>query len=114
MSRFTKEHRSCRNLIKTILPAAIFVVVMALFIAGVFSMRSQTVGHQKDNLISALNRDIVYCYASEGSYPESLEYMKEHYGLTYDETKFYVDYRILAANVYPDVTVIEIEEQEEP
>ena len=114
MARFTREHRSSHNLIKTILPAAIFVAVMVLFIAGVFSMRSQTAGRQKENLINALNRDIVYCYATEGYYPESLQYMKDHYGLTYDESRFYVDYRILAANIYPDVTIIEIEEQEEP
>ncbi|MBF1030306.1 MAG: hypothetical protein HXK91_08980, partial [Lachnospiraceae bacterium] len=40
-------------------------------------------------------------------YPPSLDYLKERYGLTYDESFFYVDYQPLASNLYPDVTVLE-------
>ena len=43
----------------------------------------------------------------EGSYPESLEYLKEHYGITYDEDRFFVDYKIVGTNILPDVTIIE-------
>lgn len=50
---------------------------------------------------------IVYCYATEGTYPESLEDLKAHYGLTYDEDLFFVDYQTVGANIYPDVTIIE-------
>ena len=54
-----------------------------------------------------LIRNITYCYAVEGSYPESLDYLKEHYGLTYDEDRFFVDYQVIGANILPDVTIIE-------
>ena len=63
--------------------------------------------HQKESLERALNRSIVYCYATEGTYPESLEDLKAHYGLTYDEDLFFVDYQTVGANIYPDVTIIE-------
>ena len=43
----------------------------------------------------------------EGSYPESLDYLKEHYGLTYDDHYFFVDYHAAGANLFPDVTIIE-------
>ena len=43
----------------------------------------------------------------EGSYPESLQYLKEHYGLTYDDDKFFVDYQTLGSNIMPDVTIID-------
>ena len=46
------------------------------------------------------------CYSIEGAYPESLEYMEEHYGLTYDKDVFFVDYQPIAGNLYPDYTVI--------
>ena len=36
-----------------------------------------------------------------------LEYLKENYGLTYNEDLFYVDYRTTGANLMPDVTIIE-------
>ena len=58
-------------------------------------------------LEAALNRSITHCYAIEGTYPESLEYLTKNYGLTYDEDKFYIDYQPLGADIMPDVTVIE-------
>ena len=35
-----------------------------------------------------------------------LEYLKEHYGLIYNEDLFFVDYRLQGANIFPDVTII--------
>ena len=55
----------------------------------------------------AVIRKKAYCYATEGTYPESLEDLKAHYGLTYDEDLFFVDYQTVGANIYPDVTIIE-------
>ncbi len=52
-------------------------------------------------------RSITHCYAVEGTYPSSLEYLKENYGLTYDETVFFVDYQTIGSNILPDVTIIE-------
>ncbi len=51
-------------------------------------------------------RGITYCYAAEGSYPASLNDLKEHYGLFYDEEKYRIDYQPLGANIMPDVTII--------
>lgn len=45
--------------------------------------------------------------ALEGVYPESLEYLKEHYGLTYNEDRYIVNYEALGSNLMPDVTVME-------
>ena len=80
---------------------------MLLFYQGIESLSSGSVRRQKESLENALNRSITYCYAVEGSYPESLEYLKEHYGITYDEDRFFVDYKIVGANILPDVTIIE-------
>lgn len=77
------------------------------FISGIDSFSDSTRRHQKESLERALNRSIVYCYATEGTYPESLEDLKAHYGLTYDEDLFFVDYQTVGANIYPDVTIIE-------
>ena len=75
--------------------------------ASIDSFSDSTRRHQKESLERALNRSIVYCYATEGTYPESLEDLKAHYGLTYDEDLFFVDYQTVGANIYPDVTIIE-------
>ena len=95
------------------LAGCLFCGVLLLF-AGGMQYVSDTAGErQKEILERALNRDIVYCYASQGRYPESLDYIKEEYGLMYDESSFYVDYKVLGENIYPDVTVIEIETEKE-
>ena len=46
-------------------------------------------------------------YAMEGAYPESLEYLKEHYGLNYDETRYIINYEVMGSNLMPDVMVLE-------
>ncbi len=56
---------------------------------------------------NALTRGVTYCYTVEGSYPESLEYLKENYGLIYDEDLFFVDYKVEGSNILPDITIIE-------
>ena len=50
------------------------------------------------------------CYALEGTYPPNLQYLEEHYGLTYDKKRFYVDYLAIGSNFFPDVTVIVLAE----
>ena len=75
-------------------------------------MSSSTGDRQEASLINAMERNIVHCYALEGFYPPSLSYMEEHYGLTYDQTMFIVDYQPIGTNIYPDFTIIRKGEQE--
>ncbi len=84
-----------------------FLLILLLFLEGISSLSVSTRQRQKESLENAIMRDITYCYAMEGNYPESLDYLKEHYGLTYDEDVFFVDYRISGSNIRPDVTIIE-------
>ena len=92
---------------KFIISVCVFLLIVLLFYQGIESLSSGSVRRQKESLENALNRSITYCYAVEGSYPESLEYLKEHYGITYDEDRFFVDYKIIGANILPDVTIIQ-------
>ena len=110
MSRFQTEKKSHSSR-RIVLSAVIFALILGLFLLGVSSFSDDTLDRQYESLENALNRDITYCYAVEGFYPESLDYIKEHYGLTYDEDHFYVDYHAIAANIPPDVTIIRREEQ---
>ena len=96
------------HLLKPLFLVLCFVVLMGLFITGLQRFNESTVVRQKESLEKAIVRDIAECYALEGVYPPSLNYMKAHYGLTYDETMFFVDYRPIGGNLYPDyyVTVL--------
>lgn len=96
-----KKHEKCFWL-----SLFISVAVLIIFYTGIDSFSADSVTRQKASLEQALQRSITYCYATEGTYPETLDYLKEHYGLTWDESLFYVDYRVTAANIYPDVTIL--------
>lgn len=85
----------------------VFFVVVLLFCAGIDGASGKAKEEQKANLEDAVWRSITQYYAIEGRYPESLEALKEQYGLQYDSELFFVDYQVFGANLMPDVTVIE-------
>lgn len=59
----------------------------------------------------AIRRAAVQCYAIEGEYPPSLEYLKENYGIEAGE--YVVHYTVIASNLMPDITVFALEDGEE-
>lgn len=61
----------------------------------------------KQQLETLLRRTAVSCYASEGFYPPSVEYMKTHYGLQFEEERYMVHYERFASNLMPDITILE-------
>ena len=104
MSRFQVRKR--RKITSFHVGILLFSAILVLFLYGISYVGSSTEERQEDSLIKAMERNIVHCYALEGFYPPSLEYMEEHYGLTYDKDMFIVDYQPIGTNLYPDFTVI--------
>lgn len=97
------------------MPAAGIVIMLLLFLVFILFFYRQFSGMSdevKDSdiemLKNALNNAAVTCYAIEGSYPESLEYIEEHYGITVDREKYIVEYQIFLPNVMPEITVYAI------
>lgn len=86
-------------------------VILVVFWLMVNTVSETTVERQQESLSRALNRDIVHCYAVEGYYPPSLDYIEEHYGLTYDHSRFKVDYQPIGSNIRPDVTILVVGNQ---
>lgn len=86
----------------------VFILIAILFLIGVIRIQKSTIDKQQKSLETAIDRDIIQCYCLEGTYPPSLDYLKDHYGLVYDENYFFVDYRPIASNLYPDVTILRI------
>lgn len=106
MNRFQKQKKKIGN-VRLFIQAAVLVAVFAGVWHGTGSISQDTAEHQKKSLEEAVRRNMVHCYAMEGRYPESVEYMEEHYGLTYDKDRYFVDYEIVGSNLMPDVMVIE-------
>ena len=87
--------------------AVLFLCIGCLFYYGVVSVSQTAEEEQRQSLEDAIQRGVTHCYAVEGQYPESLDYLKKEYGIQYDKSKYFVDYQILGANIMPDITIIE-------
>ena len=104
--RFTnnQKHTSLRNIL---LSSVVFLVIFFGFQMAVAAVSRQTAAEEMQTLENAIQRDITQCYAAEGSYPSSLQYLKDNYGLHYDESRYFVDYQPLGANLLPEVTILQ-------
>lgn len=107
MNRFKKTNLKNRILNPIFIPLIVFTTIIVIFIVGISSISSSNVTNGKQILSEAIERDIVHCYAVEGMYPPSVSYMENHYGLTYDKSKYIVDYEYIGANIMPSVYIIE-------
>ena len=54
-----------------------------------------------------IRKAAISCYAIEGAYPQTVEYLEETYGLQINHDKYVVEYDIIGANVMPWVAVVE-------
>lgn len=77
------------------------------FLTAVTRLEIQQATLGKQQLETLLRRTAVSCYASEGFYPPSVEYMKNHYGLQFEEERYMVHYERFASNLMPDITILE-------
>lgn len=106
MNRFEKGSRGLGLAGRLALPAIIFGIVFGGFFWGIHSISKTSLSEEKKNLETAVLKDATQCYALEGSYPQSLSYLKEHYGLTYDSSRLFVSYHAYGSNMLPVINVI--------
>ncbi|MDR3209709.1 MAG: hypothetical protein LBT36_03685 [Oscillospiraceae bacterium] len=87
---------------------AIFAMILVVLLRGLTSTETASQTEQLHMLEDNIRRAMVSCYAMEGSYPESLEYMIINYGVRIDPNKFTVNYFVFASNIMPDYDVREV------
>ncbi len=85
-----------------------FLLLALLFILSVSLTARQSAARETEVLNNALRRAIVTCYAVEGRYPPSLDYIDQNYGVSVDKSRYAVFYDAFAANVMPTVRVTQI------
>ena len=105
-NRFIKKGGQSRVFLSVILSVFVFFALLWLLNAGVGALSKKTLAEQQKSTERAVTQAAVHCYALEGAYPESLDYLKDHYGLTIDETHFSVQYVCFASNLMPQIDVV--------
>lgn len=88
-----------------LMPAAV-IAAFIIFASALNYFDSGQKARSMAQIEEAIRRGCVACYASEGVYPPSVEYLEEHYGLRLDD-KYTVQYTVFADNLMPDITVLE-------
>ena len=91
------------------------VLLMVLLLGGVWLLVSR-LGTSSGNAQTQFVTDAVHnaaltCYAVEGAYPDDLEYLRTHYGLAYDQSRYMVRYSAFASNLLPEIYVTEVEDR---
>ncbi|MBC8571369.1 hypothetical protein H8709_11130 [Oscillospiraceae bacterium NSJ-54] len=87
-----------------LLPVCLFAALLGLFFWGLQGV-SQSAGQEAlRSTEESIRRAAVHCYAVEGAYPQSLSYLKEHYGVQVSDD-YIVHYESFASNLMPDISV---------
>lgn len=107
MNRFEQTERSFHHSFAAFFfPTMGFVILLLFFLNGIHSVNDTTLTKQQESLEQALMRCISHCYAVEGAYPSSLEYLITNYGLSYNTDIFLIDYEYYGDNLLPDYTIL--------
>ncbi len=96
------------RLIKAAKSLFTLLILAGLLLGAVlFSMSTDanTLEQQRASTEEAIRRAAVSCYSIEGVYPQQIDYLEEHYGLSIDTDKFSVEYQAIGDNILPTVIV---------
>lgn len=86
---------------------AIFLALLLVFWLAVDKVTTASDDAELTMIRDAVKNAALTCYAVEGAYPDELDYLREHYGLGYNEERYMVYYDAFASNVMPDIQVVE-------
>lgn len=85
--------------------AVVVVVACVLVCFGYSAVRANARAQGAKALRDSILASARQCCAIEGSYPSSLEYLEQHYGLTINHNDYVISYECFAGNVVPSVVV---------
>lgn len=92
--------------------AAVSAAAIWWLLSSVGSLSAGQREESRVRLEDSIRRAAVTCYTAEGVYPPTLDYLRTHYGVQVDETRFAVFYSAFAENLMPEITVVERDETE--
>ena len=84
---------------------AVFAVVFSAGWLLISRIGAASDAAQAELVEKAVRSAALTCYAVEGRYPMEISYLKENYGLAYDEARYLVFYDAFASNVMPEIRV---------
>lgn len=107
MNRFTQTKSSAYLLRRVVTSVLLFCCLVFFLLFGTSRVQETAGDSQAESLRLAILHSAVHSYAMEGRYPESIDYIREHYGIDWNPDKYLVSYEIIGSNLMPDVNVFQ-------
>lgn len=86
---------------------AAIAAVLALAVLLLGRIEKANGSAETETVREAVKNAALTCYAVEGAYPDSIDYLKENYHLAYNENRYFITYDAFASNRIPDIYVTE-------
>lgn len=86
---------------------AAIAAVLALAVLLLGRIERANGSAETETVREAVKNAALTCYAVEGAYPDSIDYLKENYHLAYNENRYFITYDAFASNRIPDIYVTE-------
>lgn len=103
MRKHTSAFYIVRDAVTAVVLSAVAVAIVAVSITDSNNNRKS----ENLNIVeSGVRRAATECYAVEGFYPDSLQYLIDNYNLHIDENECIVHYSPVSSNIMPEIRVI--------
>ena len=97
-----------RQVVRTTVSILLTVLVVVGVAWGATMTQKQASEQALKMTEESIRRAAVQCYALEGIYQVTIDYLIEHYGIRPDTGRFVVHYQFIADNLLPDILVLPI------
>lgn len=93
---------------------AVPLIIAMIIVPVILSFGARELGERetRETLMLAersVHQAAVQCYALEGFYPMSIEYLEMYYGIAIDKQRYFIDYQYVASNLMPNITIFAVD-----
>lgn len=86
-------------------PLLIFGAAAVFTLTALSNSQSANEELRQSSIKESISKAAALCYATEGAYPESLDYLEVNYGVRAEYDDFTVHYSYVGGNIPPDIIV---------
>ena len=101
-----KRNSKAKQALSSLKLPLFLLLSLCVFLSALFRVSDGQKEEGRLQLEESLRLSAMACYATEGIYPPTLDYLTERYGILIDGERYAVFYEIFADNLMPTITVV--------
>ena len=94
MNRVRYFLNKCKTLVQFLVMPFLMMFAAGILLVGAGNVSQRQNEESLKQVEDAVNKAVLSCYAIEGCYPPTVEYIEDHYGLQIDHNRYHVFYEI--------------------